>query len=479
MNIFQKIGYWVIGAKTVSTITSTWEAGKPQYPETKFENLVKFGWRKNELIFACIAKKAGTASQVRLKVYSKSTEEPVPNHPLQTMIRNPNPFMSEYDFWSSVFIYQDLAGRAAYEKERNRAGKTIHLWPLRPDWLHPIPSQTQFISGYEYEVPGVGSKVLPAEDVLDMRLFDPINQYNSWPPVAVAGRIGDVDNSATDFIKIFFEKGGIPPGVIKTTKRLRDTEVTEIRRKWGERYGGIQGWLEPAVLDQDASYEPTGSTFEQMGFEILDARNEARICAVLQVPPIIVGAKVGLDRSTMANYKEARTSWWEDDLVPTYMNHMDSLENLAAEYPDIYLGWDFSQVPALREERVTLWSRANEGLKMGGITVNEYRNELGYKPLGETGDVFLRPMNLQTVDLEGNVISEPPPLNQPADGTALTDELTPNQAALIAKYSLKSGLPWYEVERVKREKHLAKRLEAYFGDIAAEAISKAEESRNA
>ena len=39
---------------------------------------------------------------------------------------------------------------------------------------------------------------------------------------------------------------------------------------------------------------------------------ESRICAAMQVPPILVGAKVGLDRSTFTNYQEARKQLWEE-----------------------------------------------------------------------------------------------------------------------------------------------------------------------
>jgi HK97 family phage portal protein len=402
------------GVKVLVDLIPTWEAGKPIYPDTKFETLVKEGWRKNELIFACISKKAATSSQIHLLPYRGDT--PLPNHPIRKLLRRPNPYMGEAEFFSSILIYTDLAGRAVYEKQRDQGGRVIGLWPLRPDWVLPIPGNKQLIKGYIYSVPGMEPVYLDQADILDIRLFDPLRPLSPWPPVAVAARIGTVDNTATDFISLFMEKGGAPPGIIKTVQKLRIGEAEEIRRQWVERYGGAKGWAEPAVLDKDAEYQRVGLSFEEMGFESLDSRNEARICGILKVPPIIVNARVGLNRATYSNYREARSSWWEDDLVPIYESFIDELENqLLREFDpsgNLELRWDYTNVPALREERLVLWQRANEGLKMGGITVNEYRKEIGYTA-SPSGDVFLRQLNLVEIPME----------HEPGTGGAPWEEL--------------------------------------------------------
>jgi HK97 family phage portal protein len=394
--------------KTVATLLETWKEGKPTYSEVSFVNMVKEGWRRNELIFACISKTANTAAQVGLQVTNQAGKA-LPNHPLKKLIQRPNPYMSEFDFWAAVIIYQKLAGRAVFEKVRSRAGQVVELWPLRPDYLSPIPSSKKMIAAYEYEPPGVGKITLAPEDVLDFKLFDPLNQYNPWPPVAVAARVGDVDNAATDYIKLFFEKGGVPPGLLKTVQKLQDANVADIRRRWRERYGGYAHWLEPAVLDMDAEYQKIGYSFDEMGFDVLDARNEARICQVLDTPPIIVGAKIGLDRSTYSNYKEARLAWWEDTLLALYASFLDVAQNQIV--PDFgenaLVDWDFSRVKAFQDQTNAAWQRAKEALLAGGITVNEYRELIGKENIGPAGDVFLRGNTLQFVSLEGEVLNQP------------------------------------------------------------------------
>lgn len=372
----------------------TWQEGKPVYSGVNFENMVRQGFRKNELIFSCISKTANTASQVNLRVYSEDADDPLDDHPLHKLLQRPNPYMSEYDFWVSVIIYIRLAGKAAYEIEFSNKGDPIHLWPLRPDWLKTIPSSQNFISGYSYEVPGLDPALLDPHQVVVFNDWDPLNQYQGYPRSAVASRVGDIDNSTTDFIQLFFQHGAAPSGLLTTVQKLNDAQVSEIRRRWRERYGGMNQWTDPAVLDKDAKYQQMGLTFTEMGFDTLDARNEGRICMVMDVPPILVGAKIGLDRSTYSNYKEARIAWWQDSLLPLYASFLDVVENqLMPHFPDpvgAYPDWDVSRVPALQEERNARWDRAVKALASGGITLNEFRQELGLPDMGSGGEIFIR-----------------------------------------------------------------------------------------
>lgn len=377
--------------KVAASLMATWETQQASYLAPSFENMVKHGWRKNELIFACVNKTANTAAQVELGV-TRGEGEFDDNAPLKQLIRNPNKHMTEFDFWASVIIFTKLAGRAIYEKERNNGGDVIALWPLRPDWVRIVPKSQTEIAEYRYQPPGVTEfGRLDPSDVLDFKVFDPLGLFQNWPPAAVANRVGAIDNATTDYIKIFYDKGGVPPGLLKTRQRLIDAQVDIIQRRWQQRYGGYEKWTVPAVLDADAEYQKIGLSFTEMGFDVLDSRNESRICMILDVPPILVGAKIGLDRATYANYKEARGAWWEDSLMPLYMSYQDTIETqLAPEFGDVATAWNFSRVAAFQEAREARWRRATEALRVGGITVNEFCNEVGLPGKGPAGDVYLR-----------------------------------------------------------------------------------------
>lgn len=376
--------------------------GSPAYNlvSGNFDAVIREAWRGSALVYACVHRVASSAAQVSLKVYVDGAPAPS-DHPLARLIASPNPYMGEYDLWYTVIAYQKLAGLAAFEKVRNRAGQVVELWPLRPDYLQVDLGSDGRPQAYIYRPPAVPESQavrLEPRDVLTFALFDPEHPFKTWSPVLVAAKILDADADITDLIKTFFQEGGMPAGILKSKQRLTEEQVERIRQRWRERYGGWRQWSVPAVLDADAEYQRVQNTFEEMQFGDIDARIESRVCAVLGVPPILVGAKVGLDRSTYANYEQARKSWWQDTLVPLYMSLQDNIQNqVAAEFgPNVRVEWDFSRVPALQEDESLRWNRWLDAVKAGVVSVNEFRQALGLPPV-EGGDAFLR--SLQQIEV--------------------------------------------------------------------------------
>lgn len=406
-----------------SLMLPTWQAGQPIYEMSTFQNYIQHGYTKNELIYGCISAHQSADASVRYAVQRKSDGETLDDHPIRALLAHPNPHMSEYEFhWlTTAFLY--LAGKAYWEKVYDSAGNLIQLWPLRPDFVQIVPGDRgsgELIKEYLYAVPGVAEIHLPPKQVLAFRNPNPLDWYHSLPPVQIASRTGDVDNSVTDFIKLFFERGTMPPGILTSKNKLTDPQVGEIKRRWSERYGGFNRWFEPAVMDADMSYQKTSASFAEMQFDQIDARSEVRICMALRVPPILIGAIVGLRFGTYSNYEEARKSWWEDVKSPEYKRRADALTlGLAGDFDtditDIEIVADLSDVPALKEAEAAKWTRADQSFAGGIITRNEAREYIGFESLGPVGDVFASSMGIQYTPKDEMPGQQPPapPQNDP------------------------------------------------------------------
>lgn len=419
--------------KIVSLIMPNWQTGdQPNYSDKNFENYVKQGYRKNELIYSCIEATSDTTASVSLLIYNVNTDEVIRDHPLRKLLRRPNPYMTESDFWALTVVYMKLAGRAYWQKIRGPGNDVVQLWPIRPDYVQPIKSATKFIEGYNIKIPGDQHVTLPAEDVIFFKSNDPLDLYGSISPVEIASRVGDVDNALTDFLKKFMERGASPPGILTTKLKLNDTAVSDIQRRFEARYGGYQNWGKPAVLDSDATYQKIGMTLEEMQFGQFDARSETRICSIMRVPPIIVGTTFGMLRSTFSNYENARKQWWEDVLIPLYKRLGDAINNqLTIEFgEEVEARWDFSRTPALQVEATARWKRATDALVGGGITVNDFRKEVGLPDLGEAGEGFLRQLNQAFIPVVQSNPSAASPNSDfdgvdPLDKTPQPDQTTP------------------------------------------------------
>jgi HK97 family phage portal protein len=383
-------------AQTFSVFVPIHMEGQPVYSERKFRTYVQEGYRVNELIFACIELTANTAASCRLQVLNKGDDDPVEDHELRRLLERPNPWTTEFDFWVTTLVSLKLAGASYWFKARGMGGrgKPTQLWPLRPDLIAPIPGSNpdRIIEEWEYLPEGGGPIRLDANDVLAFRKSDPLDFFKTVSPMGVLAKSADVDNAITNYLKKFFDRGAMPAGALKSKLKLSPLAITDLMNSWERRYGGAENWHKPVILDSDASYERTGLTFEEMNFSELDMRNELRICMALGVPPILVGARAGLERSTFSNYAEARKAWWEDHLMPLYKFLSDTIDlQLAPEYGDeVDTEWDFSEVPALHESRDSQFTRATAGVAGGWFTVNAALREVQEEEVGPAGDVFLR-----------------------------------------------------------------------------------------
>ena len=403
MNIFDRARLAVsvmFGTKGIATLLPTFLRGKAQWSTGNLYNMVTKGYTANELIWRCIQERSNSASAPRMLVRSKRTKEIITDHPLVDLIHRPNHRMSQFDLWSISIIYADLTGLCYWEQMRGPMGNTIELWPLRPDRMHPIPDSQKVVSGYEYRIPGLEPVHIPAENVIEYQVFDPLSLYKGIAPAQVAAKALDIDIAQTNYLKLFFESGGMPPGLIKTKKKLLEADVTDIRRRWRQRYGGFEHWMEPAVLDLDAEYMKTGFSFEEMGFEVLDARSEIRVCMSFMVPPILIGARVGLERATYANFREARTAFWEETMVPMFNHLRDTFQREIAdeEWNDVEFVWDFSNVPVLFAKNLEQRAQHRADFLAGGLLLDEYRTYMGFPPLPkDTGRVRVQSLAFQII----------------------------------------------------------------------------------
>lgn len=394
---FQALGRVLSGFKAraaqklVAFMFPSWSTDSQlAYFDRSFENYVKEGYKKNEVIFACTEATATTAATVAMRIHNKATGEEQPDHGLQALIKRPNKKMSEYDFWSWTIRCMKLAGVCYWQKRRNAVGQIVDMWPIRPDYIRPNVVEDVGLVSYKVHIGGQDVMDIPADDMLVFGLPDPLNLFSHMSPIEVCARIADVDNGLTDLIKMLLMRGATPLFILVSKLRLQDDAVGDIRRRWAEKYSGWQNWAEPAVLDSDASYQRVGLTLDELKIDSLTGQGETRICMVMRVPPIIIGATFGLQRSTFSNYESARKQWWEDVLSALYKQLADVYQQgVVEEYDaDAECRWDFSTVPALQEERTARFTRSTNAYAKGVITKNEARIEMGFKSIGPKGDVF-------------------------------------------------------------------------------------------
>lgn len=366
----------------------TWKEGQTaQWLWTDLSAYINEGYNANAIVYAAINYKARAAKQVPLRAYGGTRDLPelLPaDAPLTRLLDRPNTWLSWPELQETLAVYLNLFGNS-YAALTNRDENNVpqRIYPLRPDRVQHLYHNGE-LRGYVYIPQGATWQegiTLLAGDVMHVKLPNPGDEYGGMgkglSPVAPMAHSGDVDNAATQFLKLFFDQGAMPPGILKTELVLDDNAVAEIQERWMSIYGNWRNWQEPAVLDRDLDYQRIGLTFDELGMQELDARNENRMATVFGVPLVLIESRPGITQSTYSNWTEARLAFWQDTLIP----ELSAFEVEWAYYlhgvRGEFVAYDYSEVPALATVREARAEQMRAGWEAGAVTRGEYRAALG------------------------------------------------------------------------------------------------------
>jgi HK97 family phage portal protein len=375
-------------------------------PDGSYEVFASAGYGRNELVYSCIALRAESLPQSTMRVFPAGmSNQPLDNHRLRQLIEHPNDIISEFEMFELLVTYLDLAGISHTMIVEGRDGLPSELWPLRPDLVGVLPNPRDprdYAWVYRPDPTRPWIQVLvPRQLMITVKYpnpnpANPADRYFGKPPLRSAARAITLDNAATDFVDRLLRNDATPTTVVTTEQAVTDELTDRLRAKWFQRHGGRnRGGL--AFLQKGMDVKPLGLNLRELEFPDLRTISESRICMAMgRTPPILVGAKVGLDRSTFANYHEAVDSWWKGPLWSLQKRFQNAMSAKLMPYyagagrRSIMLDWDNSTVPSLREEESARWERATNALSRGGITRNDFRQVVGLPPV-PNGDVFLTP----------------------------------------------------------------------------------------
>jgi HK97 family phage portal protein len=332
--------------------------GEPADLPRSYGSAADAGYRNNELVFACIQEYITSASEAKLVVGNRDADGvlvPTTNARALELTAAPNPAMDIVAFLEALHMMLLIGGNVYLFKPPSSIGTVSNLFLLRPDRVRVIPNQaTGAAAGWKYTV-GNSVYTLPAEVISQHKTTDPLNDWYGLGPLQVLAKQVNLDTSATDFARSTFDNKGVPAGFLKVARKINNQdEADAIRKNWKARFAGKANWQQIGVLDEDADYKQIASNMADMGMPELRDLTESRICSVFGIPPIVVGANVGLKQATYSNYAQAKESMWEETLLPAYKRVAAFLTRALKDTPDfrgMEFAFDFSEVRALAEDQ--------------------------------------------------------------------------------------------------------------------------------
>lgn len=387
----------------------------------------------NSIVTSCLRWVGKTFPEAPVRVWAKTRddEQIVHNHPLALVVEQPNPFYGAPTMWKALLTDYLLTGNAYLKKVRGgRSGTVLELWWMPASLVEPKwNSADSFVDWYDYNPHGE-SIPIPAEDIIHFRDgLDPENPRKGKS--AMASVLGEIytDNEASAYTRTILSNMGVPGVLISpdTDTYLADEELEDIKAKFEERFTGNNRGR-PMVMTAKTSVQMLSFSPQQLDLKELRRIPEERITAVFGLPAIIAGLGAGLDRSTFANYAEARAAAWEDLIIPMQRDLATAFQvQLLAEYGQDTrthrVGFDVSNVRVLQEDQNALMTRLVTGVSGAILTPNEARKALGYDKAKEEGaDHLFLPGKVKAME----------PTKADLDAQAHADELAATQATALA-----------------------------------------------
>jgi len=380
-------------------VTGDYDTLGPRLPGANFDYAKEVGdpWL-NSAVAICLGWIADNVAEPSLRVMRRNASgvaEPVPEHPLARLLARPNPFYDGEALLAATAMSYAADGNAYWIKARGAGGvgSPLELWYVPSTQIRPIwpDDGTAFLSGYEYRVDD-RCHLLALEDVVHFRYgVDRANPRLGVSRLYPVLREIYSDNEANTITAALLRNMGIP-SVLITPGGQGEIAGGDAGRLMTTFQASTTGELRgmPIVAETPMRVDRIGLSPEELALDRIRNVPEARICASLRLPAMVVGLSVGDSTRTYANYQVARRAAYEDCLGPMQRRIARTLNTQLL--PDLgdpareECDWDYSRVAALAPDLTEMYQRNNVAVQGGWMTPAEARALAGLPTRIETAD---------------------------------------------------------------------------------------------
>lgn len=215
----------------------------------------------------------------------------VDQHASLDVLNAPNDFFTRQELFESVQQHVDLTGEGWLVVARDpRVTLPLELWFARPDRMRPVPDKDKFIVGYLYTDPDGNDVALELNQVMQIRMPNPLDPYRGLGPVQALLTDLDSVRYSKEWNRRFFLNDATPGGVIEVEEELSDPDFDRLRKRWDEQHRGVANAHRVAILEGGAKWADKGKfTMRDMQFTELGKAGREVIREGFGMPSFLLG----------------------------------------------------------------------------------------------------------------------------------------------------------------------------------------------
>ncbi len=343
---------------------------------------------------------------VQKRVGDDGLWERIQDHPIETLIANPNDTYEGDPLWKATALSYVMDGNAYWWKIRNIFGEVIQLWYI-PHWMiRPISGpdgmgtgSSRVVTSYGVSMGIHGPVYLDPRDVVHFRFgLDPEDTRLGISPLKSVMREIAADMQAAEFSDTVLENMGVP-GLIISPKDssvvITPEQVAELRNYLKSAASGPNAGSN-LVFGKATDIVQLGSDPNKVNLSATRDISEERVCAILGIPAAVVGFGSGLQSTKVgATMRELVKMAWVSCLIP--MQHTMARQVTSQLMPDFIAQtrrfrarFDMSEASSFQEEYNLRVDSATKLVEAGLLRVDRAQHMLGLE-VDKTRQVYLGP----------------------------------------------------------------------------------------
>jgi len=223
----------------------------------------------------------------------------VTSHAALDLVRRPNKFMPWQEFIEVGQQHLDLTGEQWWVIARSERARSLplELWPVRPDRMLPIPDPQRFLAGYLYLGPDGEQIPLELDQVIMLRMPNPLDPYRGMGPVQALLADLDATRYSAEWNRNFFANSAEPGGIIEVPEILGDEDFDRLRARWSEQHRGVANAHRVAILEHGRWVDRKLSQRDMQFAELRDVSREI-IREAYGIPEFVLGLMENANRAS-------------------------------------------------------------------------------------------------------------------------------------------------------------------------------------
>lgn len=398
-------------------------------------------------------------------------KERATNHRLFNILhRQANPEMTAYELRELLVSHTAMWGNGYCEIQRDRGGRVLALWPLRPDrvdvqrgWDGLLYYQVTIGNPLEHDPE---TMTLPARNVMHVRGlgYDGIKGYSV---IGLARQSIGLGLATEEFGARFFGNGARPGAVLEHPGKLTDTAFDRLKKSWNVRHQGLENAHRLAILEEGMKIHEIGIPPEDAQFLETRKFQVTEIARWFRIPPHMLA---DLERSTNNNIEHQSLEYVMHSLRPWFVRIEQRVGHDLLTETEGNQGYFAEHLvdAFLRGDITSRYSAYGVGRQNGWLSANDIREMENMNPV-EGGDVYLVPLNMVPANEVGGAVGEREARAWPPEQRGRAEQIALGRQRLAASYrrlleDAAGRVVRREVNDIRRavQKFLGKRTAAEF-----------------